>query len=425
MFDRNDDQPIPATAVFEYATEQVEADAGKLWPGAPVRFGEHVPSITNFVQRIVVGERRLYAKYSVLGEPLVSVLRGMHGAWDRVLARQREYVRRPNNLLLRQANQLYRFGELNLLPMSGFAGYRHGVLFTDPIMAGTALDELLLPEAHRTTTLLRRIWAPLTGVHTASVHGWTMLVERSITGTFNRTFPATVQRTAVPLGQLRRDVDPEVVTGLNFVVRHLRELKMKPPATALVFGQLEPEHVVLTGADPLYLNPGVHVGPPVSDLAKLMSRLLLMVICRASTNDIRRDIMGGLTALLDEGKSWIRTEESAAWMGHLFGLLARDAASAVATYLSAPSRFPLPISAVAVVDHADVVVWVVEHLVTWLVQRVAPTELWERLTADVVETAVGTRTKGAPTRAAGDTQLAATAMLWPARLPRTGLDADG
>jgi hypothetical protein len=381
-----DDQrrPVSVARVFEYAVEQIVAVAGELWPGEPVQLGEHVPSVTSYVHRISVGGRPLYAKYSVLGTSLVSVLRGAHGDWPAVLTAQRGYVRQRDGLLAREAEQLRLLvhgGQLDVCPV---AGYRNGVLFTEVVTSGVALDELLLGEPHRTPDVLRRVWAPLTRLYRTPVEGWPVIAERDIVATFTRKFLGGQGSTVHFGAHLRRDVGPDVVEGLRYVVRRLRTIPATRPTTTLVFGEVKPEHILMTGTGPVFLDPGVHVAAPVSDLAKLVSRLLLMVMARVSATSARRHIVAGLTDMIWEERSTAGLASSTAWMVELLTLVARDTVNIVSTYLTTPERFPLPRSAGAVLERAGLVVPVVEHLVTGLAQRMEPVEIWARLSAEVV-----------------------------------------
>lgn len=58
------------------------------------------------MRRIRVDGRALYAKYSLLGVSLVSLLRGACGPWPQVREAQRAYVLRPDALIEREAGQL-------------------------------------------------------------------------------------------------------------------------------------------------------------------------------------------------------------------------------------------------------------------------------------------------------------------------------
>jgi len=92
--------------VVAYCTTAVIEAATTSWPDQVVTLAEHVPSVTGYVQRIEVGGRDLYAKVSLLGVSLVSILRGRYGCWASVRLDQQSYVSDVDNLLRREAAQL-------------------------------------------------------------------------------------------------------------------------------------------------------------------------------------------------------------------------------------------------------------------------------------------------------------------------------
>ena len=98
--------------VVRHGTNAITAAGARLWPDQLVRLADHVPSVTGYVRRVRVGERELYAKTSILGVSLVSILRGKHGTWAEVQAAQRLYAYDPHNLLVREAHQLRFLTEL-------------------------------------------------------------------------------------------------------------------------------------------------------------------------------------------------------------------------------------------------------------------------------------------------------------------------
>lgn len=365
--------------VAEHAVEQIVAAVDELWPGAPVRLGEHVPSVTSYVHRIEVDGRALYAKYSILGASLVSVTRGVHGTWDTVLSNQLGYVNRPDAVLAREVQQLRVFAERGPLLVCAVAGYARGVLLTHAVTGARGLDELLLAEPSRAPELLRQAWTPVTRLHAAPVDGWPLIAERDITSTFTRKFLG--DGNAFQAGRITRGVDPDVVAGLRYIVRRLRAFPATRPTGALIFGEVKPEHVLLGGSEPVYLDPGAHVASAVSDLAKLVSRLVLLVIGLVPDTAARQHILAALTNLLREERSGV--DDRQGWMVELLTLAARDATNIISTYLAAPGRFPLPRTAGAVVEHVALAVRTVEHLVTGLAQRALPEEIWAELAEEV------------------------------------------
>ncbi len=71
----------------------MEAVAARLWPGESMHVGPQLRSVTNYVASLQVDDRSFVAKYSLLGTSLVSVVRGLRGAWPEVEHRQRDYAR--------------------------------------------------------------------------------------------------------------------------------------------------------------------------------------------------------------------------------------------------------------------------------------------------------------------------------------------
>ncbi|MGH3798638.1 MAG: hypothetical protein ACRDTD_00610 [Pseudonocardiaceae bacterium] len=177
--------------LFGYAVEEITVAASESWPGERFRLAEHVPSVTGYVQRVEVGGRSLFAKYSYLGSSLVSILRGRCGGWDRVRAAQLAYVAAPGSLLEREAAQLCLLRKLGRPQAHRVAAFHRGVLFTEAV-TGASLARLLCDEPLRTAELLGRTWAELGGLHrlelTKLFDRSVAIEERSIEETFVRKF---------------------------------------------------------------------------------------------------------------------------------------------------------------------------------------------------------------------------------------------
>lgn len=375
-------RPVPVARVFEYAVEQITATASELWPDNSVRLGEHVPTLTSYVHRIWVGEHPMVAKYNFLGSSLAAVLRGTHGGWAEIEPAQRRYVHTRDALLAREAEQLYLLAATRQLRAAGVTDFHNGVLFTAAITKGTPLDELMLAKPQLAPTLLRRAWAPITRVHRLPGHDWPAIPERDIVATFSARFLADTRGT-VHLGQARSGIDPEAITGLRYIIRRLRTFPVTQSRTGLVYGEVTPGNIIMTGGEPIYPTPGMHIAPAIADLAKLVSRLLLTVLSRVPATNARHHILAGLTDLIRAERSTVPIALSA-WMVELLTLVARDAANILSTYITAPESSPLPNSAVAVLDRVEAVVPVFELLVTGLVRGLDPDEIWARVTAEVV-----------------------------------------
>lgn len=358
--------------VAEHAVERITEVADRVWPGESVRLIAHVPSVTSYVARIRVGDRDLYAKYSLLGVSLASVLRGRHGDWPAVLDAQRRYLARAGGVVQREADQLRRFAAHGLLRVCPVAACGGGVLFTQACEDGVALDRLLVSAPHRATGLLREAWRPITMLRTEPPGEWPVMPERDIVATFDRKFAAQ----PFPTDQIRRAVDPAALDQLRLVVNRLREHPVACAGRVLVFGELKPEHVIMTGGGPRYVDPGVHQAAPAAELAKFVSRCLLLVIAHAPSAAARRDILAGLTGLI--------ADEGVATRG-LVALLARDTVNILSTYLTVPGSLPLPGTAAAILERIGVVVSLLDHVTERLRRDVDLWDVWDLWDSVVAE----------------------------------------
>jgi hypothetical protein len=361
---------LPWAPVAEHAVERITQVADRVWQGESVRLIAHVPSVTSYVARIRVGDRDLYAKYSLLGVSLASVLRGRHGGWPAVLDAQRRYLARAGGVVQREADQLRRFtahGPLRVCPVAACGG---GVLFTEACH-GVALDRLLVSAPQRATGLLRQAWRPITMLRTESPGEWPVMPERDIAATFDRKFAAA----PFPTDEIRRDVNPAALDQMRLVVNRLREHRFTCAGRVLVFGEVKPEHVIMTGGGPRYVDPGVHQAAPAAELAKFVSRCLLLVTAHAPSAAARRDILAGLTRLI--------ADEGAATRG-LMALLARDTVNILSTYLTVPGSFPLPGTAAAILERIGVVVSLLDHATERLCRDADPWDVWDLAVAEVV-----------------------------------------
>ncbi|WP_234016726.1 hypothetical protein [Streptomyces sp. LaPpAH-108] len=226
--------PAPtAEEVFAFADLEIGAAAAEHWPHAHLDLGAHVPGVTGYVRRIVVDGRPLYAKYSLLGVSLVSLLRGTCGPWPQVQAAQQQYVLRPDNLVEREAAQLRLLLDAGRPRVCPVVGVGQGVLFTEAV-AGPSLAQLLLQRPEQSTELLVGTFDRLHGLHHRPAAQWLgsarISGERSIAGTFQRKFnglsgPVYVQRLGAdrcPVGDREK-----VVAGLRQVVVRLQQLRAR------------------------------------------------------------------------------------------------------------------------------------------------------------------------------------------------------
>ncbi|MFE5302149.1 hypothetical protein [Streptomyces sp. NPDC056632] len=341
--------PPAAADVLAMAGEQVLTAARSVWPGAEVVPGPVTPSVTSYVQRLNVDGRDLYAKVSVCGVSLVSLLRGACGDLGTVRARQAAYLVSPGSLMEREAAQLRTLAGPAGLGTAALAGYGRGVLFTEPV-PGPTLTDLIAAEPGRTRELLglvvRDVAEGLAREGVAEAVDSAPIRERGIPGTFARKFNGLSGGI-----YLRQTGHGEV---LDTVVTRLRRTRRIPPATAgtVVFGDLKPEHATfpVVGGRPVYLDPGLMRGHAVADTAKLVSRMVLgMVAGRPAAAGV---VLSGLDSFVKASARRVPAQERAAWLRDLVLLIFMDTLNILTTYVTAPADLPLSSHAAGVRDHA-------------------------------------------------------------------------
>lgn len=356
--------PRPTVAeVFVHAAARIHQAAAALWPGESVLLDSHVPSVTGYVHRAVVGDRTLYAKTSFLGVSLVSLLRGAHGSWATVCEEQRAYERRPGGLIMREVGQLRVLSGSAGPRVCRVVGNRDGVLFTEAV-PGPTLADLLLAMPERARELLELPLAALRHLHRPGaarrLDPGGVIGERSITGTFLRKFNGAAAEYVEDLGAER--CAPETSAAVAELVRasvhRLHGLRMLLPGvvgTTLAYGDLKPEHVVFPdGPDgrPVLLDPGMLRASPMVDLAKLMSRTVLVLVAHRPHPTVTRLILDGVEALARSRAAHLPARERRPWLRHLLTLWLMDTLNITTTYLSAPAALPLPRRGLALVERA-------------------------------------------------------------------------
>ncbi|MFI8769423.1 hypothetical protein ACIGN6_31590 [Streptomyces sp. NPDC053792] len=320
------------------AGEQVLAAARSVWPGAEVVPGPVTPSVTSYVQRLTVDGRDLYAKVSVCGVSLVSLLRGACGDFATVRARQAAYLVSPGSLMAREAVQLRTLAGPAGLGTVTLAGFGRGVLFTAPV-TGPTLADLIEAEPGRTRELLGLVVADVAkGLARAGVAETVeraTIRERGISGTFARKFNGLSGGL-----YLRQTGHGEV---LDRVVTRLRRTRRVPPTPAgtVVFGDLKPEHATfpVDGGRPVYLDPGLMRGNEVADTAKLVSRLVLGLV--ASRPIAAGVVLSGIDSFVRASARRLPAEEREGWLRELVLLVLMDTLNILSTYLTAPEGLPL------------------------------------------------------------------------------------
>ncbi|MFI7015449.1 phosphotransferase [Streptomyces sp. NPDC050164] len=382
--------PPRVVDVFVYAATQIHRAAAEIWPGVPVELQCHVPSVTGYVHRTRVGERTLYAKTSLLGVSLVSLLRGACGPWPAVLEKQREYVQQPDGLLQREAAQLRTLADLDQPRVCAVAGLAEGVIFTEPV-AGPSLGDLLFVRPGDTAELLTLAFDELRPLHRAGaalrLDPAGVIGERSISGTFLRKFNGLSGATYVErVGAERRESQTckELAELLRGSVERLRRLRMMLPApvgTTLAYGDLKPEHVVFSdGADgrPVLLDPGLTRAAPMVDVAKLLSRTVLLLAARQPDAATARQVLDGFGTFALARTVGMSGEGRRSSLRHLLTLWLMDTLNILTTYLSAPATLPLPPLGLALVERAVPVCRLVDSVSAELVNGPARRDEWDR-----------------------------------------------
>jgi hypothetical protein len=376
--------------VFVHTAAQIHRAAADLWPGVPVCLEQHVPSVTSYVHRARVGDRTLYAKVSVLGVSLVSLLRGACGTWSNVAQAQREYEQRADGLVEREAVQLRLLAGMEQPRVCALAGTSRGVLFTEPV-TGPTLGELLLTRPGDTAELLAVPLAELRPLHRPELvrrlEPGGVIGERSIAGTFLRKFnglSGTVYVDRLGAERCTPDQRQEVVELLRSAVARLHRLRMRlAPATrtTLAYGDLKPEHVVFPDgpeARPVLLDPGLLRAGPTVDAAKLLSRTMLFLAARQPGGMTARQVVDGLGVFGQARALRLSRQARRVWLRELLTLWLMDTTNILTTYLSAPSALPLPAQGLALVERAVAVCTLVEAVSADLATGADVRGVWDR-----------------------------------------------
>lgn len=375
--------------VFAFADVEIQQAATELWPGAVIEPGAHVPSVTAYVRRMKVNGLQLYAKYSLLGVSLVSLLRGTCGDWDQVRRDQEEYVMRPDALLKREAAQLRFLTTLGHLKVCRSLGVRRGVLFTEPV-PGPSLASLLLRRPAAAAEVLSAPLRELHPLHRPSAQESpdvpAVIGERSIARTFMRKFNGISGTTYLDrLGEQRcapRDRGP-VIDLLRQTVARLRPLRPAVlPATGHVvaFGDLKPEHVHFPdgpSGQPVFLDPGLLRGRAAVDAAKLVSRTALLLVASRPGDAAGQQITGGIDAVLHAQLARLPRRAREACLREFLVLWLMDTVNILTTYLSAPASLPLPARGELVVQRATVVCTLLDQLSDGLADGGPSDAVWE------------------------------------------------
>ncbi|MFD8391049.1 phosphotransferase [Streptomyces sp. NPDC059680] len=371
--------------LFRLSTDRIHRAAAGLWPGEPLTLGDHVPSVTGYVHRVHVGGRAVFAKDSILGLSLVSVLRGMAGDRERVRAAQAAYATSPGSLLAREAAQLRALDAAGV-QVGRCAGYAGGVLFTEPV-TGPTLADLITKDPARTCDLLTAAVTALDGLQRPPVAAQVdaaPIPERSIDGTFRRKFNGVSGRVYVErlgLDRLDERTRRGVAAVVGVVVARLLKLRLTPPVgpTVIVYGDLKPEHILWPDGPaeaPVFIDPGLARGPAHHDAAKLVSRTFLALIAAPHLDGPAATVVDGIAAFVDGQTRTLRGPVRGLWLRRLLVTWLMDTVNILSTYLTAPAMLPLPDHAQAVIDRAETLCTLLDLVSAPLAAGTAPDAAW-------------------------------------------------
>ena len=372
-------QGPPVAALLEWAADQVRQAAGAEWPGADVRLLEHVPSVTGYVQRVDVSGRTLYAKLSILGASLVSVLRGVHGSWEEVQQRQRAYAEQPDGLMQREAAHLRLLADIGLPRVAPLAGLRGGVLFTEAV-PGPSMAERLTRKPGEVCGMLEAACGALSRLHAQdpALLGSAQTTERSIPATFARKFTGAgggIYLRQIGTQQISQAHQRTLVVLLRAAVAHLARYEAPDGRTTVVYGDLKPEHVITAEDGSLVLlDPGLRLAGEVEDLARLVSRTVLLAVATMSAAEAA-GVIDGVDQFVSD-RSWLAAQPGG-WFRSVVALWLMDTLNILSTYLTAPADLPLPGLACALADHAVPVAATVHEAAIKLGTSLDGRQIWQ------------------------------------------------
>ncbi|MFI5986863.1 phosphotransferase [Streptomyces sp. NPDC051555] len=370
---------LAAEQVFAYADQRIAEAADALWPDSRIDMGQHVPSPTAYVRRMRVDGQAVFAKYSFLGMSLVSLLRGAAGDWSRVRAEQEFYVQRPDSLIRRETEQLAFLSRLHG-PVTGvLAGQHNSVLFTAPA-GGTSLGQMMLAHPARTAGLLDRTVRELRPLHAAdprSAGAASSGTDRGITETFQRKFHQPGSHAYID-SLTTGHASPAVIDSLHRIVTRLSQFAGPPSpkaALALCYGDLKPEHIIFPRRGrPVFIDPGLLVAHPRTDLAKLISRTVLLLAANRPPG--AGQVIDGLAAHVGEHLRGSVRFLRPIVLRELLTWWVMDTTSILTTYLAAPSGLPLPHTGHAVIARATSVVALADTLTDQLYRQLPAQLVW-------------------------------------------------
>ena len=374
------------------ADQLIVSAALALWPGARLQGAAHVPSVTSYIRRLVVNDTVVYAK-SILGMPLVELLRGAAGSWPATQEAQRVYLRDHGSFLEREAGQLAVLHRGRHPQVARLMGYHDGVLFTQAV-PGLPLSEMLLHSPQDTALLLAGVMGGLDGLHrqaTSRLVIGSSIEERGIASAFQRKFASP--SAAGYMASLVTAWPAETMV-LRAAVDRLRASDLRgggltTMTSRVVYGYLTPEHVLYPGspgAEPVYLTPGLMRDTPLADPARLLSRSVLTLLAARPGRAVAESVAQGLAAFCHQQAARFPGVQGQA-LRALLRLWAMDTLTIMSTYLAAPADLPLPGHATALLPRAGCALDIAHQVAAAVSAHRAPEPALLSALAAVVEAA--------------------------------------
>ncbi|MGT2531594.1 hypothetical protein ACU4GG_34500 [Streptomyces nojiriensis] len=180
---------------------------------------------------------------------------------------------------------------------------------------------------------------------------------------------------------------------LGAVVARLRKMRLSGTySSGIVYGDLKPEHVVFPDGPerrPTFIDPGLALGHPASDVAKLVSRMVLGLIVQPPAGPGATAVLQGIGQFTDLATYRLTPAERAAWLRQLVVLWLMDTVNIFTTYLTAPTGLPLPESARTLIAQAPVVCTLLDRVSALLAAVSMDGRTVWRLALDHAATAAG------------------------------------
>jgi len=349
---------LPCRTVLDHATRTVITVVRQVWPDEVVSIGPPLPSVTNHVTAVKAREGWFVAKYSILGTSLLSILRGARGPWDRVEAAQRDYVQQPTAQLARERAQLRALAAHarrteGTLRVPTVIAYQDGVLISTASSGSSLAVELVCGR-----TAPDRLLTDVTAI-AAALHSDRFLARElpgshalatphtSIGATFTRKFTgegASSYLESLGIGWFEDSTRRRLAASFGALRKILHPLLRWLPAPVVIYGDLKPEHVLLDACGrQTWIDPGLQRGDPAAELAKLLSRIALLVITARPSRGRLDAIGAAMDLLVTSFVAHHSRPDGITALRRLLVLWLADWANYLSSGLSVPPDVPLPL----------------------------------------------------------------------------------